>query len=339
MVSTTGDTFLYQYETTNEETDDNITDQPQASNFPDLPPVWLNAHSLLEMRMILCGIGFVANSLVLLLQLKLKTFKKTQLIFAFTLTATDTIVCPATFMQTYYYRNTTQPVPLIYHAINFGTSVMSYFVIIAVAFDRYLALCAFPLKYKLMINLKRYTFVIIVMCAISTGYGCLFSWYFTFEEHPSTALRTFIVSTSFVGVTIMIYIFVFFSLSKSHDKLSLPTDMKNVRMRQTRRLMFAFGLILSTNIFCNMPQPLFGVYIFFQPIGRGYKLYQNVLISNWLYNLQCLNYTLNPIIYWWQVLFRDFSLPCRKRNTGLKKHSSSTIRKVSTVKSEENFAN
>lgn len=195
MQSTTEDALLFSLGTTHQESIITVTDQGHSFNFPAIPTEWLNVHRLLEMRMILCGIGFLVNILVLLLQLKMKTFKKTQFVFAFTLTATDAIVCPATFMQTYYYRHTTLPVPVIYHAINFATSVMSCFVIIAVAFDRYLALCACPLKYKLVVNLRRYTIVIIVMCVFSAGYGYYFSWYFSLD-HPSIGLRTFIVSTT-----------------------------------------------------------------------------------------------------------------------------------------------
>ncbi|KAJ8043134.1 hypothetical protein HOLleu_10097 [Holothuria leucospilota] len=339
MQSTTEDALFFSLETTYQGSFINGTDQPHAFNFPAIPTGWLNVHRLLEMRMILCGVGFVANILVLLLQLKLKTFKKTQFVFAFTLTATDVIVCPATFMQTYYYRLTILSVPLIYHAINFATSVMSCFVIIAVAFDRYLALCACPLKYKLVVNLRRYTIVIIAMCVFSAGYGYYFSWYFSLD-HPSIGLRTFIVSTSLIGITIIIYIFVFFSFARSHEKLSLPKAMKNVRIRQTRRLMLAFGLILGTNIICNLPQPFFGLYIFFQPIGQGYQIYKHIIISNWLYNLQCFNYTLNPIIYWWQVLLRDFSLTLRGSSRRLKTSPSSLpIQEVSTITSKDNLIN
>ncbi|KAJ8043129.1 hypothetical protein HOLleu_10092 [Holothuria leucospilota] len=341
MEPTTEDALPFKFETTQEDLRFiNQTEKPQTFHPPALPPGWTNEqfHKLLilyEIRMVLCGIGLLANSLILLLQLKLKTFKKPQLIFAFTLTATDGIVCPAVFMQTYYYRNNVLSVPLLYHVITFATTIMSLLLITAVACDRYLALCAIPLKYKLWVNSRRYTFVIIVMCALSTGYGWLFGWFFTFENDFSTGLRTFIVSIILIGTTTIIYIFVYFSVSRSLKKLSLPTAIKNARIRQTRRLMFAFALILGTNVICSMPQPLFGLYIAFQPIGQGYLLFKNNVISNLLYNVQCLNFTLNPVIYWWQVLLRDLSLPCRRNNTRLKANSSSPIQEVATVTSQD----
>lgn len=331
MVSTTEDPMLFNFETTYEASFTNGTDQSQG-----FFPQFFNIRRLLEMRMVLCGIGLTVNSLILLLQMKLKTFKKTQFIFAFALTATDGIVCPATFMETYLYYKGFVPVPVVYQAINSATSAMSYFVIIAVAFDRYLALCALPFKYKLVVNLKRYGLVIIAMCALSAGYGFVSTFNLT-EHLTRTGLSAFIVSTTLIDITVLIYIFVFISLSRSHKALSLPKDMKNVRIRQTRRLMFAFGLILGTNVICNLPQPIFGLYIFFQPFGQGYQIYKNAIISNWLYNLRCVNYTLNPIIYWWQVLVRDFTFPWRKKAI-LKTNSSSIVREVSTVtkKSDQN---
>ncbi|KAJ8043135.1 hypothetical protein HOLleu_10098 [Holothuria leucospilota] len=304
------------------------TEPPQEFFPPALPPGWtyegiLYLSNLLKVRLGLSVAALLANSIVFLLQLKLKSFQKTHFIFGTMLSVTEALYGCGVFMETYSYINNIRPVPVVYGALTLATHFQSYLAIVAVALDRYLALCAFPLKYKFLVTPKKYVLVIAVMCVLSTGYSFFFTRFFP-PDHPLITLRTFVVPTTLVCITSLIYVILAISMSRSYKGLQLPPPLKKARVRQTKRLMFAFGLILLTNAVCVLPQRGFLLYIFFQPDDRKLNIFRHVVIGNWLYNLQTLNSILNPIIYWWQVLIREISSPCRKNNKGLSTKSAHT---------------
>ncbi|KAJ8043136.1 hypothetical protein HOLleu_10099 [Holothuria leucospilota] len=329
MSATTTQLFSHPNFTTASE--DNIayqTDPPEEFFPPALPPGWtyegiLYISSLLKVRLGLSVAAFLANSIIFLLQLKLKSFQKTQFIFGTMLSVAETLYACGVFMETYSYINNIRPVPVMYGALTLATHFQSYLAIVAVALDRYLALCAFPLKYKFLVTPKKYVLVIAAMCILSTGYSFFFTSFFP-PDHPLITLRTFVVPTTLVGITSLIYIILAISVSRSYKGLQLAPPLKKARVRQTKRLMFAFGLILLTNAVCVLPQRGFLLYIFLQPVDRKLNIFRHVVIGNWLYNLQTLNSVLNPIIYWWQVLIREISFPCRKNDKGLYTRSAPT---------------
>ncbi|KAJ8043132.1 Sphingosine 1-phosphate receptor 1 [Holothuria leucospilota] len=260
------------------------------------------------MRIGICCLALVINMIVFVLQIKVKSFLRTQYVFAVTLTIADIIHAAALVGETYLFRQNIFPIPIWYGAFAFASGLQSYLSILAVAYDRYLALCAIPLKYKLIITIRKYWVVILIMNAFCFTCGFVF---FGLVSHQSVALTytSFVYPIALMSAICIVYIRLAYLVSKSLKTLNFTVDIQRRRARQTKRLMIAFATILLAHVICNMPQRVFSLYISLQPTGRRYTVFEHVAIGNWLYNVQTINTCVNPVIYWKHVLSKDTKFP------------------------------
>lgn len=309
----------------------NGTSSPDA--YPDwgLPPGWtyegvLYVVMLLRMRIVICYIAVVCNVIVLLLQIKLQSFRKTHFMFGLLLTISDIVYTAAVLIETYHYYLNKQPVPIVYSALVLAANLLGFFAIIGVGFDRYLALCAIPLKYRIVVTTKKYALIIMILVIFSSLYSFIFTRYFPLGS-AIIPIRSFSVLLFMVTLSSSIYIMLGISIRRSMKKMMALSEasMQKSRIQQTKRLMFAFSLILVTNAVCYLPQSFFNFWLVLQPIDMGFFLLKNTITANWLYNIRTLNSICNPVIYWFQVLMRELSLPCRKLKKSL---STATSRRT-----------
>lgn len=311
-------------------TSTNQIDANDGYYFGGLPPGWtwegiLYVVALLRMRIGLCYIALFCNIVVLLLQIKLQSFRKTQFMFGFVLTISDGIYSVAVLIETHLYYRDVDSISNVYGAVVLASNLLSFFAIIGVGFDRYLALCGIPLKYKLVITTRRYGMIILAMVISSSLYSFVFTRFGT-QTGPEVPIRMFIVLTICIATSSLTYVAIGASLLRTFNKTTLGASVKKARIQQTKRLMLAFSLILTTNIICYMPHSLFGLWLSFKPFDQRYGLLENIIIANWLYNIRHLNSSFNPLIYWKQVLTREVSRPscCKRKSKGPGRGGSST---------------
>ncbi|KAJ8043133.1 hypothetical protein HOLleu_10096 [Holothuria leucospilota] len=262
---------------------------------------------LFEIRLGICCLAFVINVIVVTLQFKIKSHARTQYIFALTLTIADIIHSIAVFGETYLFRKNIFPLPIWYGAMVFASGLQSYLSILAVACDRYLALCAIPFKYKQVVTVRKYWVIFVVMFII-----CLITGFIAFgtvsHKNVSIAFTSFVFPTALITLICFVYIRLAYLISKSLLAMKLSDDMRRRRAVKTRRIIIAFTTILAANVFCNMPQRFFGLYISLQPPEKRYNLVENIILTNWLYNVQTFNTCLNPLILWHQVLVKEIQM-------------------------------
>ncbi|PIK42880.1 hypothetical protein BSL78_20266 [Apostichopus japonicus] len=241
-----------------------------------LPPGWtlenkLYVDFLLRMRLWLGFIGLVSNVMAFVIQIKLKSYRKTHFMFGFVLTVSEMFHIFAMLTETYYYYNGIIIIPKVYQAIALATSLLALFAIIGVGVDRYMALCAFPFKYKIIVTVKRYAAVIVGLTAISILYGFVFTHIFS-SDAALVPRRIFIVVSVLLSISTLTYIGLFFSLVRAFRNTKLGDSIKKVRMQQTKRLLFAFSLILITNGICYLPHSINALFISLQPFDQRYGL-------------------------------------------------------------------
>lgn len=263
---------------------------------------------LFEIRLGICCLGFVINVLVVTIQLKIKSHARTQYIFALTLTIADIIHSIAVFGETYLFRKNIFPLPLWYGALVLASNLQSYMSCLAVAYDRYLALCAIPFKYKQVVTVRKYWVVFVVMFSINLTAGFV-AFGSVSHTDASLAFTSFVLPTAMITLICFIYIRLAYLVSKSLLAMKLSADMQRRRAVKTRRLIMAFTTILAANVICNMPQRFFGLYIALQPPEKRYNLVENIILSNWLYNVQTFNTCVNPMILWHQILVKEIQIP------------------------------
>ncbi|PIK52666.1 putative growth hormone secretagogue receptor type 1 [Apostichopus japonicus] len=249
-----------------------------------LPPGWtwedvLYVVFLLRMRLWLGFIGLVSNVMAFLIQIKLKSYRKTQFMFGFVLTVSEMFYIFAVLAETYYYYNDILIIPKVYQAIALATNLMVLFSIIGVGVDRYMALCAFPFKYKIIVTVKRYAAVIVGLTAISILYGFVFTHFFASDD--AVVERVFIVVSVLLFITTVTYIGLCL-IVRAFRNTKLGDSIKKVRMQQTKRLLFAFSLILITNGICYLPHSFHSLYHFSRSISvTVINTYQT---GNWFFN-------------------------------------------------------
>ncbi|XP_071812558.1 uncharacterized protein [Apostichopus japonicus] len=300
-----------------------------------LPPGWtwedvLYVVFLLRMRLWISFIGFVCNVIAFLIQIKLKSYRKTQFMFGLVLTVSEMFYIFAVLAETYYYYNDILIIPKVYQAIALATNLLALFSIIGVGVDRYMALCAFPFKYKIIVTVKRYAALIVGLTAISILYGFVFTHFFASDD-AVVPQRVFIVVSVLLFITTVTYIGLSVSLVRAFRNTKLGDSIKKVRMQQTKRLLFAFSLILITNGICYLPHSIHSFFISLQPFDQRYGLLIHIKTGNWFFNFRVLNSTFNPLIYWSNVLVREMKWPsCFKERGKKSKPGISSISRTQT---------
>ncbi|KAJ8038982.1 hypothetical protein HOLleu_16557 [Holothuria leucospilota] len=291
----------------------NQTAQTTSPKYRENPTGWdseeiLYLKRIFELRLVVCTLGFVINIILLILQIKIRSFGRTQYVFAMILTISDIIHAADVFGETFVLRKTFKEPAYWFGAIAFASGLLSYLSIVAVAVDRYLALCAIPFKYKQVVTIKRYWLVIAIMFVFSITCSYIFLVSVSYKDLHLTYI-SLIVSTTLITLTCTVYIRLAYLVSISLRGMKLPVDIKRQRHTQTTRLMIAFATILGANIVFNMPQNFFGVYIVLQPPGNRYNVFKHLSLGNWMYNVQTINTCANPLIFWHQVLVKEIQLP------------------------------
>ncbi|KAJ8038987.1 Melanocyte-stimulating hormone receptor [Holothuria leucospilota] len=264
---------------------------------------------ILLLRFGICGLGFLFNIIVLILQIKIRSYDRTQYVFAMILTISDIVHVVNVFAETYFFlqSHTGQP-PSWCSAIAFASSLLSYLSIVAVAVDRYLALCVIPLKYKHAVTIQKYWLIIAFMFLFSLICGYSF---FSSVSHSAISLTytSVIAPTVIISVTCIVYVRLVYLVSKSLREIKVSSNRKRHRNGQTKRLIVAFATILVANFACNIPQSLFSLYIVLQPPDNRYNIFKHAVLRNWIYNIQTFHTCVNPIIFWYQVLVKEVHLP------------------------------
>lgn len=286
------------------------TESPFRLNHPGGFPVWTEEglRQLVLSQKLRLGLSFVAllfNVVVLLIQVKLKTFRRTKYLFGLSLNVADLVFAISVLLETGFYLSNRTPIPSFLGALIAASNLQAFLSIIAVALDRYLALCMFPLNYKYIITTNTYGVVIGIICGVSLSYGCLTTRIFSVGD-PFAILLHSLSTSLLILISLTLYVLVGISLLRSFRKLRLPQSVRKTRLRQTKRIMLAFGLILLTNDVCIIPESYFGFWLFLQPPYERYGLMSNIIIANWFYTTRTLNSAINPLIYWWQFLWREF---------------------------------
>lgn len=308
----------------------NLSNQSESSGYDDVIFPGFDASRYIELaitwytRMVICGIGTILNLIVLVIQIKEKTFLKTQSMFAFSLTISDLGQSVLIFYEVQLFRNNLfQENAFWLQALISGLHEQSYYSIIGVAVDRYLALCAIPFKYKLVVTFTKYVVIIACTYIISIGQATAF-FYFYDITHLAHSYRSLIYPTLLAAVSMILYIRLSAWIFRSMKEMKLTADAQRRRNAQTKQVLKAFGIILATNALSLLPNRFFNIYIILQPEELRYNVFSDIILANWFYNIQTLNSCLNPIIYWKQVLlnkarFRSTSKKSMRRVHRLKK--------------------
>ncbi|XP_038071618.1 melanocortin receptor 4-like [Patiria miniata] len=189
---------------------------------------------------------------------------------------------------------------------------VSVLMILAVAVNRYLALTITPpSRYDALVTRCRLVVV------------CLLLWCFSLALHLPVVLVAssevrLILSAWFRSplilavwiVTAVLYFFVFRKIKgyvpplASSPGLSIPDDSEQAatRVRQTRRLLVTFSIILVTSCICWIPYNIGQIIEYF--IETGQSTISDDTSNN--YNtftgfIYCLSPAINPLIYWWRL--------------------------------------
>ncbi|KAJ8019892.1 hypothetical protein HOLleu_41669 [Holothuria leucospilota] len=262
-----------------------------------------------DIRIALCILALLTNGIVLFLQLKLKSFLEISLVFALSLSVADAVYSLGVLLETLAFRhqNDKSISPFLFSAIATAGHFLSYVSVILVAVDRYLSLCAFPIRYKTIVSLKKYY----VISGISWIRACAHAFTLRYSFPPGHyfgSLETFITPSIAVIICAVIYLKLYVSTSRSMRRTMGNVDRDEVvrRTKQSRKLLTAIALILFTNCALLIPSRGYNLYLSLKPLRFLY--FKNIFWVNIFYNLQTFNSVMNPLIYWRQVLLQDLQL-------------------------------
>ncbi|PIK42878.1 hypothetical protein BSL78_20264 [Apostichopus japonicus] len=149
-----------------------------------------------------------------------KFFVKLSLCSASSLTISDGIYSVAVLIETHLYYRDVDSISNVYGAVVLASNLLSFFAIIGVGFDRYLALCGIPLKYKLVITTRRYGMIILAMVISSSLYSFVFTRFGT-QTGPEVPIRMFIVLTICIATSSLTYVAIGASLLRTFNKTTL----------------------------------------------------------------------------------------------------------------------
>ncbi|XP_038073995.1 melanocortin receptor 5-like [Patiria miniata] len=189
---------------------------------------------------------------------------------------------------------------------------VSVLMILAVAVNRYLALTITPpSRYDALVTRCRLVVV------------CLLLWCFSLALHLPVVLvasdevrlilsawsRSMLVLAVWI-VTAVLYRFVFRKIKSyvpplaSSPGLSIPDDSEQAatRVRQTRRLLVTFSIILVTSFICWIPFNVGQIMEYFIKTGQSTISDDTFNNYNWVCGfIYCLSPAINPLIYWWRL--------------------------------------
>lgn len=262
------------------------------------------------LRLLIAIFAVLTNITVIWLQIKYNLFRKTTYFFGLFVNMSDLAFSACVIVECFCHFQCGGSSIMLYAAL-VTISQHSLVCMCGVAIDRYLALCAIPLTYKQVVNLKKY------MAAIFISFTVLVCLNFLLFKYLVTSYIAVVIKwvpciiTGSLLPVASIYFAIGTSLSKSYNHLNLPTQIKIKRIRRTRAIMLTFYSVLFTNIITYMPTCVVAVFLWTQPmLIKPYEdLFVNVLISNVTYNFSMLNYVINPIIYVKLILIKNRTCP------------------------------
>lgn len=226
------------------------------------PPPWWTSDDVMvikivtNIRIALCILALFINGIVLLLQLKLKSFLEISLVFALSLSVADAVYSLGVLLETLAFRHQhDKSISLfLFSAIATAGHFLSYVSVILVAVDRYLALCPFPIRYKTIVSLKKYYVISGMSWCLSVAHGFIIRYLFP-PGHYFGSLETFITPSIAVIICAVIYLKLYVSTSRSMQRTMRNVDRDEVvrRGKQSRKLLAAIALILLTNCVLILP--------------------------------------------------------------------------------------
>ncbi|XP_022081557.1 melanocortin receptor 3-like isoform X1 [Acanthaster planci] len=193
--------------------------------------------------------------------------------------------------------------PILQSILTASYSV-SILTIFAAAVNRYLALSIMPpARYDSLVTGYRLLGVCFLFWCFGLIYGFLL--HYAYERKAFFTVKTFGYS---VGVfiawvfTALTYFLAFRKIkqySLSHAGVGADKERDYVRVKQTRRLLIVFVLILVTSFFSRLP---FAVFSLIAYCNRSF-------LSNQIFSasfeicvlLYALSTVINPLIYWWRL--------------------------------------
>lgn len=275
-------------------------------NLEELPPSFTERQIkilllIASLRLLITILGVMANTFVILLQMKYKLVHKTNYIFGTFVNLSDllhSVILLVECIFNFLYGES----PIIIYAVSCTMTTHSYVCMCGVAVDRYLALRAIPFSYKRVVSIKKYMMAILVSFVVSAVLNFLLFRYFVNDLGDAIQIVPFVTVGATVPV-VLLYILIGVSLSRSHRHLELPAAEKEKRLRQTRTIMFTFVSMLGTNVIATFPVAVIGFTLWYNTTdGNPYVAFSAVVISNVSLNVFLINYIVNPLIYFKLVL-------------------------------------
>ncbi|XP_038073998.1 melanocortin receptor 4-like [Patiria miniata] len=200
----------------------------------------------------------------------------------------------------------------LFSALLQSSFFVSVLTILAVAVNRYLALTISPpSRYDALVTRCRLVVVCLLLWCFSLALHLLVIFVASNEVRLilSAWFRSPLILAVWI-VTAVLYRFVFRKIKSyvpplaSSPGLSIPDDSEQAatRVRQTRRLLVTFSIILVTSFICWIPYNIGQIIKYFIETGQS-------TISDDIYNsyntiaacVYCLSPAINPLIYWWRL--------------------------------------
>ena len=116
-----------------------------------------------------------------------------------------------------------------------------------------------------------------------------------------------LITLSVLAVTAVLYYIIFRKIARYHPPLaSIPAtkddaEVTSTRLRQTRRLMITFAIILGTSLVCWLPFCIANFYIYFSGKYYGRHSEEFKIFYTACAVLLMVNAAINPFIYWWRI--------------------------------------
>ncbi|XP_038047955.1 adenosine receptor A2b-like [Patiria miniata] len=261
----------------------------------------------------ICAVAAIENLLAIAVFAGTKKLRNKYHVFVFNLALADLIFSVLAVVNPWRSSN-------ILDGLLTGAYIVSILTILAVAINRYLALSLMqPARYDSLVTGRRLIGLCMICWCSSFVYGLVMynavpDWVLDTVHYFGGSLAGYIVWV----ITVIVYYLAFRKIKQytpplaSAAGISANAERDQTRVRQTRRLLVMFVLILVTSFVSWAPAFALRVIVFFdQSLWRD----RIFLASIWgSYVLYTLSTVINPLIYWWRLDgFREgfYAMFCR----------------------------
>lgn len=255
----------------------------------------VNAFSLC-VRLALCLLSIIINTVVIIAQIRLKTAEYSELIPCLLLTMFSFFNSLSVFVITLTHFDNRSLLLITFHFI-FGTT--AYILVIMTAFDRWAASSMDPANYRRRSTKFTMLACFVIVMAATTLYGYIICPLYLGDENY-VLLTVALPLISFVAIG-AVYLRVYYSMTSAQLKLNLSNENFVILNVQSYVLMKAFAWIFVICVLSSLPLKLVLTISFFE-MGQLHLLDPTAQLPSHLLNIRILPDIFKPIIVAYCVL-------------------------------------